>query len=75
DLEEAAFTLRPELRQLKQAMLEAGVLGACMSGSGPTIAGLADSEGGADAAAARLSSVFDQVKVVSSRSECITRLN
>lgn len=75
DLEEAAFTLRPELRDLKEAMLDAGALGSCMSGSGPTIVGIASSNDHADEVASRLSSAFDQVIVVPSRTECIVRLD
>ncbi|MDQ3876750.1 MAG: 4-(cytidine 5'-diphospho)-2-C-methyl-D-erythritol kinase [Actinomycetota bacterium] len=75
DLERAAFSLRPELRDLKQSMLDADALGACMSGSGPTIAGLAASRSHAQAIAARVSPSFDAIKVVASRSECIVRLD
>ncbi|MEA2486522.1 MAG: 4-diphosphocytidyl-2-C-methyl-D-erythritol kinase, partial [Actinomycetota bacterium] len=75
DLEEAAYSLRPELRDLKQAMVGAGALGACMSGSGPTIVGLAASREDAHAIAARVAGDFDQTKVVSSRSDCIVRLD
>lgn len=41
DLQAAAFTLRPELRRTWQTGLEAGALGAVVSGSGPTCAFLA----------------------------------
>lgn len=37
DLEEAAFTLRPELRQVIECAKDAGALQAMLSGSGPTI--------------------------------------
>jgi 4-diphosphocytidyl-2-C-methyl-D-erythritol kinase len=43
DLEVAAFHLRPELREHRDAMLAAGALGAVVSGSGPTVLGLARS--------------------------------
>jgi 4-diphosphocytidyl-2-C-methyl-D-erythritol kinase len=38
DLEEAAFSLRPELRELCEAGIDFGALGAIVSGSGPTVA-------------------------------------
>ncbi|HET7303471.1 MAG TPA: 4-(cytidine 5'-diphospho)-2-C-methyl-D-erythritol kinase [Segeticoccus sp.] len=49
DLQEAAFTLRPELRGLLEVGLDFGALGGVVSGSGPTIAFLtADVEGALD---------------------------
>lgn len=39
DLEEPAFRLRPELREYKNQMLEAGLSGVCLSGSGSTLFG------------------------------------
>ena len=61
DLEVAAFHLRPELAEARDAFLAAGALGAIVSGSGPTVVGLArDADDGelmrrADAAATRRS--------------------
>lgn len=49
DLEPAAYALRPELEMDKKELLDAGALGAVVSGSGPTLLALA-----ADAAAARV---------------------
>jgi 4-diphosphocytidyl-2-C-methyl-D-erythritol kinase len=43
DLEDAAFSLRPELRTLRDAGVEFGALGGVVSGSGPTVAFLTDS--------------------------------
>ena len=43
DLEEAAFSLRPELRVLRDAGVEFGALGGVVSGSGPTVAFLTES--------------------------------
>ncbi len=40
DLEAASFTLLPHLPEAKQAILDAGALGALMSGSGPTLFGV-----------------------------------
>lgn len=43
DLERAAFSLRPELRDLRDAGVEFGALGGIVSGSGPTVAFLVES--------------------------------
>lgn len=43
DLDEAAFSLRPELRVLRDAGVEFGALGGIVSGSGPTVAFLTES--------------------------------
>jgi 4-diphosphocytidyl-2-C-methyl-D-erythritol kinase len=44
DLEPAAFDLLPTLKSGKERLLEAGAVGAVMSGSGPTLLGLARDE-------------------------------
>jgi 4-diphosphocytidyl-2-C-methyl-D-erythritol kinase len=54
DLEPAAFALRPELAALVEAARAAGACGAILSGSGPTVACLAQDAAAADALAARL---------------------
>jgi 4-diphosphocytidyl-2C-methyl-D-erythritol kinase len=41
DLSDPAFALRPELKEAATAMVDAGALGSCLSGSGPTIFGVA----------------------------------
>lgn len=66
DLEPAAFDLMPGLRERKEAMTSAGVLGAVMSGSGPTVAGLCEDPSRAATAAERLDGVFERVEVTSS---------
>jgi 4-diphosphocytidyl-2-C-methyl-D-erythritol kinase len=66
DLEPAAFALRPELAAKKERLLEAGCLGALLSGSGPTLFGLCDDEGSARRAAGVVSGIFDRVEVVRS---------
>lgn len=63
DLEAAACHLRPELADQKHALLDAGALGAVVSGSGPTVVGLASSETAAVALAARVADRFDRVEV------------
>ncbi len=40
DLEEAAFVICPELSEVKQDLIDAGALGAMMSGSGSTVFGI-----------------------------------
>jgi 4-diphosphocytidyl-2-C-methyl-D-erythritol kinase len=75
DLERPAFKLRPELEGKKEALVEAGALGAAMSGSGPTLFGIASDEAHARAVAARVEDDFDKVVVTWSRAECIERLS
>jgi 4-diphosphocytidyl-2-C-methyl-D-erythritol kinase len=74
ELEPAAFTLMPELMGKKQSLLDAGALGACMTGSGPTIYGIASDEGHALAIARGVEDRFDWVRVVASEQECIQRV-
>ncbi|CAN5785697.1 4-(cytidine 5'-diphospho)-2-C-methyl-D-erythritol kinase [soil metagenome] len=74
DLEPAACTLRPELAGKKKVMVAAGALGALVSGSGPTIFGLARNQDHAEAVAARVEEHFDRVLVVASQERCIEKL-
>jgi 4-diphosphocytidyl-2-C-methyl-D-erythritol kinase len=74
DLEPAVFKLKPELEKKKELLEEAGALGACVSGSGPTVYGLARDEQHAEAVAAGVGHVFDRVLVTCSQAECIERL-
>jgi 4-diphosphocytidyl-2-C-methyl-D-erythritol kinase len=74
DLESAARDLRPELGPKKQRMLEAGVLGACVSGSGPTIFGIAASEAHARSVGNELRGVFARVVVAGSSRRSIEPL-
>ena len=53
DLEAAALSLRPELRERIAALREAGALGARLSGSGPTVFGLFSDRAAAERAARR----------------------
>jgi 4-diphosphocytidyl-2-C-methyl-D-erythritol kinase len=66
DLEPAAIHLLPELAQRRDAMLEAGALGAMVSGSGPTIVALAPDAIAARAIAGRVTADFDRVEVATS---------
>ena len=54
DLQDAATSLRPDLRRLLEMGTDAGALGALVSGSGPTVAFLARDEGHATALGAAL---------------------
>jgi len=54
DLGEPACRLRPEVERLVRAMVESGARGAIVSGSGPTVAGLALNEAHAAEVADRL---------------------
>lgn len=74
DLERPAFALRPELAGRKEALVRAGALGASLSGSGPTLFGIARDEAHAREIAAGVEDVFDKVVVTLSRAECIERL-
>ena len=71
DLERPAFMLRPELSGKKQAMLAAGVLGAGMTGSGPTMFGILEEEGSAREVAAKVRPEFDRVVVARSAPRCV----
>ncbi|WP_448625455.1 4-(cytidine 5'-diphospho)-2-C-methyl-D-erythritol kinase [Geodermatophilus sp. URMC 64] len=66
DLEAPAVALRPELRRAMRASTDAGALAAFLSGSGPTVAALAEDEDTAVRLAAALSGegVFRTVRVV-----------
>ena len=66
DLEPAAFDLAPGLSGRKQAMRAVGAIGAVLSGSGPTIAGLCRNEAHAEEVARRAEEAFARVEVVAS---------
>lgn len=68
DLEPAAFSLRPDLGEKKQALLDAGALGAIVSGSGPTLLALCSNESHAQALQEKVSDLFDRVEIASSQS-------
>ena len=71
DLEAAAVTALPQLAKRKEALIEAGALGAIVSGSGPTILGMARDEEHAEDVARRVRGTFDTVCVVASRPACV----
>lgn len=75
DLEAPAFAIRPELEEAKKTMAGAGALGTAMTGSGPTIYGLARDAEHAREIAARVEGRFDAVLVTSSASRCIEFLD
>jgi len=66
DLEAPAFDLRPELAEAKRSVLDAGAVAASMSGSGPTMMGLARSEPHARELASAVVGEFLRVEVVHS---------
>jgi 4-diphosphocytidyl-2-C-methyl-D-erythritol kinase len=63
DLQRAALHLRPDLGAKRDALLDAGALGALVSGSGPTVVGLAASAQDAARLAGEVADVFDRVEV------------
>lgn len=74
DLEGAAFEMRPELADKKQRLLDAGALGACMSGSGPTVFAVASDKEHARAIAGAAENDFSGVLVVQSQPHAVLRL-
>lgn len=66
DLERPACELRPGLVDAVSAMLEAGALGARVSGSGPTIFGVAQDHAHAESIAGALAGRFDAVRTACS---------
>jgi 4-diphosphocytidyl-2-C-methyl-D-erythritol kinase len=74
DLEPAATVLRTQVARGKEALLAAGALGACMSGSGPTVFGIARDRRHALSVAGRVEPSFDRVVVASSHGACIERV-
>lgn len=66
DLQEAAFHLRPELADRRAALLDAGALGAVVSGSGPTLVALVEDRVAAEHLATKVRPLFSAVLVASS---------
>jgi 4-diphosphocytidyl-2-C-methyl-D-erythritol kinase len=75
DLEPAAVALRPELADKKQAMIDAGALGAAVTGSGPTIFGIAWDEDHARSIALGVAGAFDAIVVAKTSERCVERLD
>jgi 4-diphosphocytidyl-2-C-methyl-D-erythritol kinase len=77
DLEPAAFALRPELRGHKAEVLDAGALGALVSGSGPTLFGLCRDDDHATTVAGRCrdSGKFAGVVSTRTRPSCVERID
>jgi 4-diphosphocytidyl-2-C-methyl-D-erythritol kinase len=71
DLEGAALLLRPEIERARSRLLEAGALGAAVSGSGPTIFGVAADEAHAGTLASAVAGEFDRVVVARSAPGCV----
>lgn len=72
DLQGPAFRSRPELAEGRRALLDAGALGAGISGSGPTLFGVVRDRKAAQVVADRVSGVFDRAVVVCSTPSCVT---
>jgi 4-diphosphocytidyl-2-C-methyl-D-erythritol kinase len=66
DLEPASIALRPVLAERREAMLRAGALAAIVSGSGPTLLGLARDPHHARRIATEVEHHFDAVEVAAS---------
>lgn len=66
DLEVAAMHLRPGLARGREALLDAGAVAAVVSGSGPTLLGLARDADDARVIAERVTGAFPRVEVVHS---------
>ncbi len=75
DLEPAAFSLRPELEELKKVISTAGALGAGLTGSGPTLFGIAQDEEHARDIASKIEDRFDHVEIARSSRRCVERLD
>ena len=67
DLEPAILSLRPDFMRIKEKLSDAGSVGVCFSGSGPSVYALASSQAHARAIAARFDKRFAQVFVVCTR--------
>ncbi len=65
DLEGAILSLRPDFLALKKKLSDAGAVGVCFSGSGPSVYALADSKEHAGQIRARFDRRYAQVFVVS----------
>ena len=65
DLEPAIMSLKPHLGYLKGKFIDAGAVGACFSGSGPSVFALAQSQKHALNLRAKFDKRFAQVFVVS----------
>ncbi|MEO2108936.1 MAG: 4-(cytidine 5'-diphospho)-2-C-methyl-D-erythritol kinase, partial [Actinomycetota bacterium] len=68
DLQPAAEVLLPRLAADRKALLDAGALGAVVSGSGPTIVGLAADAQEAQRIARRVAGRFPRVLITTSPS-------
>lgn len=75
DLEAAAFSLRPELQESKDAIANVGALGAALTGSGPTLFGLASDAGHAQEIASKIKDRFDRVEIAHTAVRCVERLH
>lgn len=75
DLEPAALALRSELASMKERLLDAGALGAMVSGSGPTVFGVARDRSHAEEIASALARLPGGVAVAASGDSGVERLD
>lgn len=74
DLEEAATSMVPAIAEAKRALLEAGALGAGMSGSGPAVFGVAEDEEAARRIRRALRETYDTTFVCCSTASGLERV-
>jgi 4-diphosphocytidyl-2-C-methyl-D-erythritol kinase len=74
DLYGPALRIRPEIEGGLRALLDAGAVGAGMSGSGPTVFGIAGGEREALDIARSVDEVFSRVEVRASAPTGVTRM-
>ncbi|MCX5776401.1 MAG: 4-(cytidine 5'-diphospho)-2-C-methyl-D-erythritol kinase [Candidatus Firestonebacteria bacterium] len=66
DLEIPAGSINPAIYRVKECLLAAGARGALMSGSGPSVFGIADSKEDAESLAARVKQIYSRVIITKS---------
>ena len=64
-LEAVTKALIPEIGEIEEQMLRFGALGACMSGSGPTVFGLFKDRSSADLAGEKMKGYFPDCRIIS----------
>ena len=63
-LEAVTKAMIPEISDIEERMLQAGALGACMSGSGPTVFGLFPDFAAAETAGEKLRAYFPDCRII-----------
>lgn len=70
DLEQPAIAAHPEIARIKQALLDAGTMGAMMTGSGSAVFGFAPDQGRAEAIAVQMADAGLGFAVAASSAPC-----